>query len=122
MICALTHNKQLCLCSIIRQGAGLSVSCYFMQDEDELEEGVETSPVAGRRLAAHALGPGRVVWAKVEGHDWWPARIVRCGLVPGTHSELVWNTGLQSLYGSLVAKLAVLEPYTCKLLLGNRGH
>jgi hypothetical protein len=26
--------------------------------------------------------PGRVVWAKVEGHDWWPARVVRRRAVP----------------------------------------
>ena len=26
--------------------------------------------------------PGRDVWAKVEGHDWWPARIVRRRAVP----------------------------------------
>ena len=49
----------------------------MLQDEDELEEGVETSP--GRHAGAHySLGPGKVVWAKVEGHDWWPARVVRC--------------------------------------------
>ncbi len=28
------------------------------------------------------LRPGRVVWAKVEGHDWWPAKIVRRRAVP----------------------------------------
>lgn len=26
--------------------------------------------------------PGRVVFAKVEGHDWWPARVVRRRAVP----------------------------------------
>ena len=26
--------------------------------------------------------PGRVIWAKVEGHDWWPARVVRRRAVP----------------------------------------
>lgn len=26
--------------------------------------------------------PGKVVWAKVEGHDWWPARVVRRRAVP----------------------------------------
>lgn len=26
--------------------------------------------------------PGAVVWAKVEGHDWWPARVVRRRAVP----------------------------------------
>jgi hypothetical protein len=29
-----------------------------------------------------ALRPGNVVWAKVEGHDWWPACIVRRRAVP----------------------------------------
>lgn len=38
---------------------------------------METSPVAGSKSALHSLGPGKVVWAKVEGHDWWPARVVR---------------------------------------------
>lgn len=28
------------------------------------------------------LLPGRIVWAKVEGHDWWPAKIVRRRAVP----------------------------------------
>lgn len=26
--------------------------------------------------------PGKVVWAKVEGHDWWPAKVVRRRAVP----------------------------------------
>lgn len=26
--------------------------------------------------------PGRLVWAKVEGHDWWPAKVVRRRAVP----------------------------------------
>eukprot|EP00775_Hariotina_reticulata_P010594 gene10594-10752_t len=28
------------------------------------------------------LRPGKVVWARVEGHDWWPARVVRRRAVP----------------------------------------
>ncbi|GIL66592.1 hypothetical protein Vafri_20082 [Volvox africanus] len=42
------------------------------------------------------LRPGRVVWAKVEGHDWWPAKIVRrravpreVGPPPGGHSSVL---------------------------------
>jgi hypothetical protein len=35
------------------------------------------------------MGPGRVVWAKVEGHDWWPARVVRRRAVPREVS-FVW--------------------------------
>lgn len=26
--------------------------------------------------------PGQVVWAKVEGHEWWPAKVVRRRAVP----------------------------------------
>jgi hypothetical protein len=35
----------------------------------------------GQGPSAH-LRPGSIVWAKVEGHDWWPARIVRRRAVP----------------------------------------
>ena len=44
---------------------------------------LEDSEAAGASgfLSAH-FRPGRVVWAKVEGHDWWPARIVRRRAVP----------------------------------------
>ena len=28
------------------------------------------------------LVPGRIVWAKVEGHDWWPAKVVRRRAMP----------------------------------------
>ena len=34
------------------------------------------------RYPRDTLRPGRVVWAKVEGHDWWPAKIVRRRAVP----------------------------------------
>ena len=42
-------------------------------DEDEQEVGGNSG---------QKMGPGRVVWAKVEGHDWWPARVVRRRAVP----------------------------------------
>lgn len=28
------------------------------------------------------LVPGRLIWGKVEGHDWWPAKVVRRRSVP----------------------------------------
>ena len=31
---------------------------------------------------AGSFRPGRVIGAKVEGHDWWPARVVRRRAVP----------------------------------------
>ena len=30
----------------------------------------------------NTLSPGKVVWAKVEGHEWWPAKVVRRRAVP----------------------------------------
>lgn len=47
--------------------------------------GVETAVVLQRPEFPYprdTLRPGRVVWAKVEGHDWWPAKIVRRRAVP----------------------------------------
>jgi hypothetical protein len=29
-----------------------------------------------------SIAPGKVVWAKVEGHEWWPAKVVRRRAVP----------------------------------------
>lgn len=36
----------------------------------------------GSAYPAGSFRPGRVIWAKVEGHDWWPARVVRRRAVP----------------------------------------
>ena len=36
----------------------------------------------GSRFPAGSFRPRRVVWAKVEGHEWWPARVVRRRAVP----------------------------------------
>lgn len=36
----------------------------------------------GYRYPRETLRPSRVVWAKVEGHDWWPAKVVRRRAVP----------------------------------------
>ncbi len=46
--------------------------------EGDEAEGEGAAPPAPRTQ----FRPGRVVWAKVEGHDWWPARIVRRRAVP----------------------------------------
>ena len=42
----------------------------------------EEEPAAGSRFPPGSFRPRRVVWAKVEGHDWWPARVVRRRAVP----------------------------------------
>lgn len=39
-------------------------------------------PMPGDAARGRKLPPGKVVWAKVEGHDWWPAQVVRRRAVP----------------------------------------
>jgi hypothetical protein len=40
-------------------------------------------PTAEQYLYPRAsIAPGKVVWAKVEGHEWWPAKVVRRRAVP----------------------------------------
>ncbi len=43
------------------------------QDEDEMLEGEQEAGEG--HWASTSFKPGRVVWAKVEGHDWWPAKV-----------------------------------------------
>lgn len=47
------------------------------EDDDGWHATVPISP-----FPAGSFRPGRVIWAKVEGHDWWPARVVRRRAVP----------------------------------------
>lgn len=42
----------------------------------------ERAPPPPAGFPSGAFRPGTVVWAKVEGHDWWPARVVRRRAVP----------------------------------------
>jgi hypothetical protein len=42
----------------------------------------EQAAGGGPARRARRFHPGQVVWAKVEGHDWWPAKIVRRRAVP----------------------------------------
>ena len=56
-----------------------------LQDFAEEAEENEHAAAATTHVSTYPRGsfrPGRVVWAKVEGHDWWPARIVRRRAVP----------------------------------------
>ncbi len=39
-------------------------------------------PGQPREKTPPELYPGRLVWAKVEGHDWWPGKVVRRRAVP----------------------------------------
>lgn len=57
------------------------------------------TPFAGKtpRLEGLNFGPGDLVWGKVEGHDWWPAKVVRrrsvpaeVGPPPGGASEVMY--------------------------------
>jgi hypothetical protein len=61
------------------------VGSSFGQGEDE--DGMKVDEEAGgpgeyMTMPGERMGPGKVVWAKVEGHDWWPARVVRRRAVP----------------------------------------
>ena len=68
----------------------------------EGDDGDESAPASPN--TAGAFRPGRVVWAKVEGHDWWPARIVRRRAVPKEVRPRAWHclgaclAALHSLY------------------------
>ena len=46
----------------------------------------QQEPVAIAKLGSPrgAFYPGMIVWAKVEGHEWWPAQVVRRRAVPRT--------------------------------------
>ena len=46
-----------------------------------LDENGEAVAAPQRRSGERFL-PGKIVWAKVEGHDWWPAKVVRRRAVP----------------------------------------
>ena len=60
--------------------------CLPMQEPPEEEEPPirvrERAPPPPSGFPSGAFRPGTVVWAKVEGHDWWPARVVRRRAVP----------------------------------------
>eukprot|EP00884_Botryococcus_braunii_P016742 jgi/Botrbrau1/3751/Bobra.0363s0028.1 len=55
-----------------------SASSLPYDEEDDVDMVGPEHDTGGRTT----YRPGRVVWAKVEGHDWWPARVVRRRAVP----------------------------------------
>ncbi len=90
---------------------------------------------------AGSFRPGRVIWAKVEGHDWWPARVVRRRAVPRevgpppggpsrvrTHIPVVFFTakGIPGEVGDDAHKLggnpAGLSSQHCLCVLCIAGH
>lgn len=66
--------------------AHAKTECNPVQEEEEEEEGGDGGGggggSGGGQLPAGSLRPRQVVWAKVEGHEWWPARVVRRRAVP----------------------------------------
>lgn len=62
-----------------------------MVEQDPVAEAVvmEAGPPAVPlpSFPAGTFRPGRVVWAKVEGHEWWPAKVVRRRAVPRDVAE-----------------------------------
>ena len=60
---------------ILQHDSLCTLASPLMQEDEE-------EPAAGSRFPPGSFRPRRVVWAKVEGHDWWPARVVRRRAVP----------------------------------------
>lgn len=56
----------------------LSAQDVVISEDDEALYAAEP----GSAYPPGSFRPGRVIWAKVEGHDWWPARVVRRRAVP----------------------------------------
>lgn len=82
VICMPSREKGAALTSFPVK-ARLSLSCIAAQDvviseDDDAMYGAEPASA----YPAGSFRPGRVIWAKVEGHDWWPARVVRRRAVP----------------------------------------
>jgi len=74
-------------------GAAAGVGPSDVDDGGHHHDGFPSHHHAHAHHAHHHLGghpppppppfrPGDAVWAKVEGHDWWPARVVRRRAVP----------------------------------------
>lgn len=62
--------------------------CKSKQDliaEEVVEAEAPAVPLPS--FPAGTFRPGRVVWAKVEGHEWWPAKVVRRRAVPRDVAE-----------------------------------
>ena len=43
-----------------------------MQNDDDVDDNDDDM---GAAYPAGSFRPGRVVWAKVDGHEWWPAKV-----------------------------------------------
>ncbi|KAK9823247.1 hypothetical protein WJX72_001331 [[Myrmecia] bisecta] len=112
----------------------LGMGIELPEDEDMLddEEGFEGDDGEAAPWPPGSFRPGRVVWAKVEGHDWWPARVVRRRAVPRevgpppggptevrTHIPVVFftargipgevNQGMDSVEGAMAACMRAMN-------------
>lgn len=59
----------------------------LIADEELLEPDAPAPAPPPPAFPAGTFRPGRVVWAKVEGHEWWPAKVVRRRAVPRDVAE-----------------------------------
>ncbi|KAL0025228.1 hypothetical protein WJX77_008845 [Trebouxia sp. C0004] len=64
--------------ALLGMGSGF-VDDDLMGDDDGDENGEDGD---GSAFSSGSFRPGKVVWAKVDGHEWWPAKVVRRRAVP----------------------------------------
>ena len=124
-----------------RSRGGKSQGAKLAQDEAAeallgMVVGADNDMVPGvSKTPTERYYPGRLVWAKVEGHDWWPGKVVRrravpreVGLPPGGASATKYQipvvfftpSGIPgegpASYGRLDAALEALKPLSAEEL------
>lgn len=55
-----------------------SCTAYVWQGEDDDGDEVGEEGDMGSGFPSGSFRPGKVVWAKVDGHEWWPAKVGLC--------------------------------------------
>ena len=60
------------------------LACLLQGDDDGDEHGDEE----GAGFPTASFRPGKVVWAKVDGHEWWPAKVQ--SYEPAKNAALFW--------------------------------
>ncbi|KAL3149213.1 hypothetical protein ABBQ32_002039 [Trebouxia sp. C0010 RCD-2024] len=61
----------------------LGMGSGFVDDDNMVDDdGEEMGDEGELGFSPGSFRPGKVVWAKVDGHEWWPAKVVRRRAVP----------------------------------------
>ena len=75
MCCAYSSNPELFLClssAVLLPKLKCLVGLFDLQNDDDDENDDDM----GVAYPAGSFRPGKVVWAKVDGHEWWPAKVM----------------------------------------------